>query len=599
MEEKMKKSYFVALILFCLSVNMLISETRNLIIAPGEFMEAGAELADYYAENYGIVRELHGIEEIISGADDAAEALHEYLAEYFAEPGVEPEGSSVLLLGSGTDSWSSGSERNKIPVFIESGFVCDAGFVNLDGFPGAEVAIGRIPAVNNEELTSYLDNFYSYLEGDNPGLWQRKLLFTADDELRNNQIEGAEPNSGLNHSVCSDNLANSINVNYLKRKVYGIDYEIDTSGDKPEARQAIIESLNSGINLWCYTGQGNVLTLGDENYFRQEDIAMLENENQRGFMFTATCNTGNFSYNFECMGELLLFNEEGGIIGGILPSTVTYATSNNVFGCYLLPLLYDEGMYWGEALRISQLESSSSIINGLRYNLLGDPLGKINSGNSYDLILEPEVTILSPGEETLLGWNCGTGYEEVLFGVIEASNYIEYTNTLQGTTYNYNGYRPGEFVFMETTDVIDSRVEVEAILPQETETGEDGKILCYTQNITGISEFWLSGNIQIGESGNNSDEIPSMTKLSNYPNPFNPETTIRYYLPESGIVKLAVYNIKGKLVSNLINNYGNEGWHERVWNGKDAAGRATSSGIYIIRLQSGEYSISHKISQLK
>jgi len=595
----MKKLNLCILVLALVMMNVLFSDVRHLIVMPEGFTEQAEELADYFEEEYGIERELHEIGAIIEGTDDPAEALHDYLETYFSQPEVDMTGSSVLLLGSGTQDWWNGSERNLIPVFLVNNFISDAGFVNFDGISGAEVAIGRIPAVNDEELTTYLDNYYSYLEGENAGLWQRKLLITADDEIRNNQIEGAEPNSQMNHSVRGDYLANSITSNYISQKVYGIDFEADINGEKPEARQAIIESLNNGMNLWCYTGQGSMYTLGDEDYFRLEDIALLTNESQRGFMFTATCYTGNFGQGYECMGEALLFNESGGIIGGILPSAVTTASSNNLFGCNLLPLLYDEGMSWGEALMVSQVESGASIMNSLKYNLLGDPLGKINSGICGALSLDPEVSVIIPGEETLLGWNCGTGYQEVLFGVQEASHYIEYTNTLEGITYNYSGYRPGEIVYIEVADVIDDRAEIEAILPLEAETGDDGRILCNTQNITGNTEFWFSSEIQIGESGNSGDEIPSKNKLSNYPNPFNPTTTIRYYLPEGGNCELSIYNIKGGLVKKLVNGSESEGWHEHVWDGRDQSGRSTSSGIYIIKLASEDQSLSRKISLIK
>ncbi len=61
---------------------------------------------------------MHEIGAIIEGADDPAEALHDYLETYFSQPGVDMTGSSVLLLGSGTQDWWNGSERNLIPVFL-------------------------------------------------------------------------------------------------------------------------------------------------------------------------------------------------------------------------------------------------------------------------------------------------------------------------------------------------------------------------------------------------------------------------------------------------------------------------------------------------
>jgi len=101
-------------------------------------------------------------------------------------------------------------------------------------------------------------------------------------------------------------------------------------------------------------------------------------------------------------------------------------------------------------------------------------------------------------------------------------------------------------------------------------------------------------------SGEDSDIVPSnAVQLSNYPNPFNPRTMIRYYLPESGNMELIVYNIKGERVRNILNDYSEEGWHEMEWDGRNEQGASTTSGVYILRLRSGAGEINRKISQLK
>ena len=68
--------------------------------------------------------------------------------------------------------------------------------------------------------------------------------------------------------------------------------------------------------------------------------------------------------------------------------------------------------------------------------------------------------------------------------------------------------------------------------------------------------------------------------LENYPNPFNPETTIQYNLKKKSEVTLAIYNVKGQLVITLVNSFQEAGVHNTVWNGKDINGRDVSSGIY-------------------
>jgi hypothetical protein len=73
----------------------------------------------------------------------------------------------------------------------------------------------------------------------------------------------------------------------------------------------------------------------------------------------------------------------------------------------------------------------------------------------------------------------------------------------------------------------------------------------------------------------------------NYPNPFNPSTTIQYQLNSAAEVRLAVYNLKGQLVKTLVNGYESSGSHLVVWDGLDDRGLAAASGVYFYRLNAG------------
>ena len=86
---------------------------------------------------------------------------------------------------------------------------------------------------------------------------------------------------------------------------------------------------------------------------------------------------------------------------------------------------------------------------------------------------------------------------------------------------------------------------------------------------------------------------------SNYPNPFNPTTTIAFSIPDAGRVRLAVYNIKGQKVKDLINSELPRGNHKLIWDGKDGANRNVGSGIYFLRLESGGKTSIRKAMLLK
>ena len=88
-------------------------------------------------------------------------------------------------------------------------------------------------------------------------------------------------------------------------------------------------------------------------------------------------------------------------------------------------------------------------------------------------------------------------------------------------------------------------------------------------------------------------------KLINYPNPFNPKTTIEYSIPQDSKVELKIYNIKGQKVRILVNELLPAGEHSAIWNGKDSNGNRVSSGIYFYKLEAGDFQKVRKMILLK
>lgn len=83
------------------------------------------------------------------------------------------------------------------------------------------------------------------------------------------------------------------------------------------------------------------------------------------------------------------------------------------------------------------------------------------------------------------------------------------------------------------------------------------------------------------------------------PNPFNPTTTIAFELTEASPIRLAVYDISGKLVATLVDENRNIGRHEVYWNGRDGHGGSVSSGVYFVRIESGSYTQTKNITLVK
>jgi hypothetical protein len=86
---------------------------------------------------------------------------------------------------------------------------------------------------------------------------------------------------------------------------------------------------------------------------------------------------------------------------------------------------------------------------------------------------------------------------------------------------------------------------------------------------------------------------------ANYPNPFNPETTISFNLKTSEYATLSIYNQRGQLVGTLVNETLTPGEHSIIWKGKDLNGKSVASGVYFYKLKAGSYTKTRKMILMK
>jgi hypothetical protein len=116
----------------------------------------------------------------------------------------------------------------------------------------------------------------------------------------------------------------------------------------------------------------------------------------------------------------------------------------------------------------------------------------------------------------------------------------------------------------------------------------------------GIDEVLLSGFADPTITGVAEGAAPALRLFQNAPNPFNPKTTIRFELPAPSAVRLAVYDVQGRLVRELL-----AGWtlpageQAVVWDGRDSAGRAFGSGVFFYRLEAAGKVLHGKMLLLK
>jgi hypothetical protein len=121
--------------------------------------------------------------------------------------------------------------------------------------------------------------------------------------------------------------------------------------------------------------------------------------------------------------------------------------------------------------------------------------------------------------------------------------------------------------------------------------------------ITALSDsalplFWLGG--QELDIRKNFDYTPTDYFLSqNFPNPFNPITTVRYELPEDSFVDVTVYDMLGNVVSNLVNTNQSSGYKSIQWDAINNQGEPVSAGVYLYKIQAGDFVDTKKMILLK
>ena len=214
----------------------------------------------------------------------------------------------------------------------------------------------------------------------------------------------------------------------------------------------------------------------------------------------------------------------------------------------------------------------------------GDPAGAriLYAAALNDVAVSESVSVIAPSLYYNKSWEAYTGdiLAEALTQVNKVLAHAKADSILKAKAYVLRGavyYRQGDFTA--------ARADFQQAMAYDP-NGPIGR-MAQADFTTGVAEG--------GE-----DELPSMMVLApNYPNPFNPETTISFGLDKAGTVELAVYNVLGELVCTLTTDHYTPGWHVMTWNGTNDHGRQVGSGTYLLRLKAGGSVITRKMVLLR
>ncbi|MFC1898287.1 C25 family cysteine peptidase [Candidatus Cloacimonadota bacterium] len=575
---------------------------QHIIIAPDEFLPLANQFADFYWNEFQIERVVVDQQDIfdqMNGGVADPDAIRDYLIEFFDDPSVFLD-SSVLLMGSGTHDWNIPDDKNRIMVSEWT----DDEFVIINSVYSPDVPIGRFPAQNVEQLERIINRNIQYITNPNFGWWQNKMLMVVDDEHKGGGLEGIYNQSGLNHTARSQDTADSLSNALWIDRVLGVEYEMNANGLKPDAAQEVIDCINEGRLIWHYIGHGNESILGDEEYFNvSSQLQLLQNADYLPLFTAASVDVGNYSsLDFDCMAEQFLTYESGGAIAAIAARGSTDGTQNFRLFVKLFQNIINDNDYLGSAFLNAKVNGFANVGNSKQYNLLGDPLLFVNPpqrDENISIVGNP-TTLYYEDDVEVYGQLPSNDFFFSEFKAFESEYDCFYTNTLNGATYEVDYTNFGNPFFEEEIVTTGDNYETSFSVTSGIQTGEEARMISYVYNDEEDFVQYLYP-ITISEETNSPDDpiSPNVLSAKNYPNPFNPDTTISYSIPSDGKIELAIFNMKGQKVKQLVHDIQVAGSYSINWNGKDNSGSLVSSGIYFYQITTSEKSLKRKMLLLK
>ncbi|MEC7871718.1 MAG: Ig-like domain-containing protein [Candidatus Neomarinimicrobiota bacterium] len=151
-------------------------------------------------------------------------------------------------------------------------------------------------------------------------------------------------------------------------------------------------------------------------------------------------------------------------------------------------------------------------------------------------------------------------------------------------------------------DTVSGKILIHQIL-QGDELAFDLNTYSRNESVVSISYEFIDHHNNMMSSGSldyDLNPIPASFALKdNYPNPFNPTTTIRYDLPTAALVNIVIYDITGREVARPLSTRKGAGYHSAIWNAKNFNGEHVAAGIYFYQIQTKEFVQTKKMLLLK
>lgn len=591
------------------STPLSLSSTTNvvdyLIITDSDYFDEFSKLAQWKTAK-GLSVEIAAIGDIIaanSGRDDA-EKLRSYLISRYSE------GVRYVLLG---------GDETMIPIRyayhantstqppLDLMNICDLYYGDVngnwdadgDGVYGepaqdqpdiyAELLVGRLPFSSAVQFENYIDKLIAYEQNPGSGSYDylNRALFISADQMRDYQTVGQHT---LLAASYPDHVTSDVSdvveaptgdaVNPATPLAPGA---IQTMSQGWGMTTLLIHGVSDGwvlrsneYNEWpksfLFTASG---TDGEHGF-----LPNVEANGKPGVVYSIGCDNAAFDMDSPpfaasnpCVAESFLAKQNGGAVCFVGYSRWGWVATSWKLEQAFIDYLYNQNNNAAEAVRYSKtlFPYYRDLCYGLNY--FGDPELSVWTNTPQDLQFT-HSKIKQTGEIAL---------------AVEVS---DASTTLSDAivTVTKNGVVIGQAVSAD-----DGYVNIAF----DFNLNDEFVVTVYKDGYSVDTALLVPELVLDAEDETGSSLPESFALYQNFPNPFNPITTVRFDVPTTAHVAVEIYNVLGQLINVLFDNQISAGSHEIEWNGVDFAGRNVSSGVYFARFSSPGYSRTIKMSLLK
>ena len=206
------------------------------------------------------------------------------------------------------------------------------------------------------------------------------------------------------------------------------------------------------------------------------------------------------------------------------------------------------------------------------------------------------IPLIAEGDQEIISFDAGLNYDPEVLRFVE----IRKTELSESFQINMNDSRDGTVRIGGFTlgSITDAGKYLEIVFEVIGNNESTSQVELYSYRINAEEEQQGIATVVI-PSGNLTEVPEEYLLYNNYPNPFNPNTTIEYQIPEQGRITLKIYNMLGQEIRTLIDGEKSAGSYAINWDGMDNSGQPVVSGFYFYRLQSNDFVASKKMALMK